>query len=51
MKIALDAQESWRADPVFTPYYHECGMLFTEEIGMGRASLDKYRALGVGDAV
>ncbi|KAK4449070.1 putative sarcosine oxidase protein [Podospora aff. communis PSN243] len=47
MKIALDAQESWRTDPVFKPYYHECGMLFAEEIGMGRASFKNYRDLGV----
>ncbi|KAK3365355.1 sarcosine oxidase [Lasiosphaeria ovina] len=47
MRLALDAQEIWRADPVFSPHYHECGMLFAEEIGMGRASFDNYRDLGV----
>lgn len=47
MKMAIDAQTSWRTDPVFRPHYHECGMLFAEEIGMGRASFVNYRALGV----
>jgi len=47
MKLALDAQDIWRTDPIFRPYYHECGMLFAEEIGMGKASFKNYKALGV----
>ncbi|KAK0745571.1 sarcosine oxidase [Schizothecium vesticola] len=47
MKMALDAQDSWRADPVFKSYYHEFGMLFTEDMGIGRASFDNYQVLGV----
>lgn len=24
-KLALEAQQLWRTDPLFSPYYHECG--------------------------
>ncbi|KAK5659443.1 hypothetical protein OQA88_644 [Cercophora sp. LCS_1] len=47
MKLALEAQEHWRSNPIFQPYYHECGMLFAEEIGMGRAAYANYKKLGV----
>ncbi len=46
MKLAIEAQELWRNDPIFKPYYHECGMLFAEEINMGRDSYDNYRKIG-----
>lgn len=47
MRLALEAQDIWRTDPIFKPFYHESGMLFAEEIGMGRASLENYKSLGV----
>lgn len=46
MKLALEAQEQWRRDPVYAPYYHESGMLFAEDFGMGRAALKNYESLG-----
>jgi hypothetical protein len=32
---------------VFKSYYQECGMLFTEDMGIVRASFDNYQVLGV----
>jgi sarcosine oxidase/L-pipecolate oxidase len=46
MRLAIEAQERWRNDPIFKPHYHECGMLFAEEINMGRDSHANYRKLG-----
>lgn len=46
MKLAIEAQDLWRNDPIFKPYYHQCGMLFAEEINMGRDSYANYRKLG-----
>lgn len=47
MKLALEAVEAWRNDSLYSPYYHECGMLFAEEISMGRLSFENYKTLGV----
>ncbi|KAK4185038.1 FAD dependent oxidoreductase [Podospora australis] len=47
MKLALEAQESWRNNPIYSPYYHETGMLFAEEIGMGRAAFKNFKHLNV----
>jgi sarcosine oxidase / L-pipecolate oxidase len=45
MKLALEAQEQWRNDPLYSPFYHETGMLFAEDFGMGRESFSNYQAL------
>ncbi|KAH0559377.1 hypothetical protein GP486_004111 [Trichoglossum hirsutum] len=45
MKLALEAQELWRTDPIYKPYYHESGMLFAENIGMGQGSIENYKTL------
>jgi sarcosine oxidase/L-pipecolate oxidase len=46
MKLALDAVEHWRTDPIFKDYYHETGMAFAENIGMGRGAIENYKTLG-----
>lgn len=46
MKLALDAVDEWRKNPIFKSYYHETGMAFTENIGMGRGAIENYKALG-----
>ena len=46
MKLALDAVEHWRNDPIFKDYYHESGMAFAENIGMGRGAIENYKKLG-----
>jgi sarcosine oxidase/L-pipecolate oxidase len=46
MKLALEAQELWRMDSLFTPHYNETGMLFAENVGKGIACMANYRLLG-----
>jgi sarcosine oxidase / L-pipecolate oxidase len=48
MKLALEALELWRSDPIYKPYYHESGMLFAEDRGMGSQVLANYRVVGAG---
>lgn len=47
MKLGLEAQELWRTDPIYKPYYHETGMLFAEDIGMGKKVFANDEALGI----
>jgi sarcosine oxidase/L-pipecolate oxidase len=46
VKLALEAQKMWRSDPIYQPFYHECGMLFSEYWGMGRAAFGHYKTIG-----
>ncbi|KAI9774044.1 MAG: hypothetical protein M1839_001929 [Geoglossum umbratile] len=46
MKLALEALEHWRNDPIYKPYYHESGALFAEDTGMGRKCIENYKTLG-----
>ena len=45
MKLALEAQDQWRYEPLFRPFYHETGMIFVEDFGMGRKTYDNYKTL------
>ncbi|CAH0000687.1 unnamed protein product [Clonostachys byssicola] len=46
MRLALKAIEKWNTDPLYNPHFHKTGMLFAEEIGMGRASFNNYIEIG-----
>ena len=46
-KRALKAQKLWRSDPIYKTWYHETGIMFAEDIGMGRKSIENYNALSV----
>jgi sarcosine oxidase/L-pipecolate oxidase len=46
MKLALQAMEAWRNDPLFKPFYHETGMMFAENAGKGVDWLLNYGLLG-----
>lgn len=46
MKLGLEARDLWRNDPIFKPFYHECGLLLAEDMGMGRDSFNNYQKLG-----
>lgn len=46
MKLALEAQALWRNDPIYRPYYHETGMLYAENKGMGKSFIDNYKKIG-----
>ncbi|KAF3909503.1 hypothetical protein AA313_de0203907 [Arthrobotrys entomopaga] len=43
MKLAMEAQEMWRQDPIFKPYYHETGIIFAGIEGPGQAVIDNYK--------
>ncbi|KAH7346471.1 FAD dependent oxidoreductase [Rhexocercosporidium sp. MPI-PUGE-AT-0058] len=47
MKLALEAVEHWRTNPIFKDYYHESGIALLENVNMGRGALENYRKLGV----
>ncbi|KAL9055150.1 MAG: hypothetical protein Q9162_003728 [Coniocarpon cinnabarinum] len=47
MNLALEAQQAWRHDPIYSPYYHESGILLAEDKGIGRNSYNNHKALGV----
>ncbi|PSN63082.1 sarcosine oxidase, partial [Corynespora cassiicola Philippines] len=45
MKLALDAQQLWRSDQTYKPYYHESGMLYAENKGIARDFLRNYELI------
>jgi len=45
-KLALEAQKSWRGDPIFKPYYHQTGMVVLDNTGSGRRIIENHRQLG-----
>ncbi|ATY64256.1 sarcosine oxidase [Cordyceps militaris] len=45
--LALAAQELWRNDAVYAPYYSQPGMLYVENQGMAQTFRANYAALGV----
>ncbi|KAK7413678.1 hypothetical protein QQX98_007460 [Neonectria punicea] len=47
MDLALKAIDKWNTDPLYAPYFHRTGMVFAENIGMGSASFNNYKKLGV----
>ncbi len=47
MKLALEAQEVWRTDPIFAPAYHECGMCFTDRGGWTSPCFENYKSIGI----
>lgn len=52
MRLALEAMEAWREDKVYSPYYHETGILIADNIGWGTGCLENYKKLAISnDAV
>jgi sarcosine oxidase/L-pipecolate oxidase len=47
IRLALKAQEAWRNNPLWSPFYHEPSMLFIDEISIGRDTFENFRKLGV----
>ncbi|KAI8625007.1 sarcosine oxidase [Xylariaceae sp. FL1651] len=45
MQLGLEAQASWRNDPIFKPWYHESGLLMVEPRGVGRKVYENYKTL------
>ncbi|ETS78900.1 hypothetical protein PFICI_08753 [Pestalotiopsis fici W106-1] len=45
-KLALEAQDVWRADPLWKPFYHESGIYWISRTGFSQKVLDNYAKLG-----
>lgn len=45
-KLALEAQRSWREDPIFRPYYHQAGMVIVDDTGLGGRVIENHKQLG-----
>jgi sarcosine oxidase/L-pipecolate oxidase len=51
MRLALEAQALWRTDPLFTPYFHQTGIIFAGIEAPGRIVVDGYESiLGKGNS-
>ena len=46
-KLALEAQQQWRENEIYRPYYHESGLLNVEDTGLGQKIIQNYKDLGV----
>lgn len=47
MKLALEAQEIWRSDPLYKNVYHECGKIGTVDREYAALLIENYAKLGV----
>lgn len=45
-KLACEAQELWRSDSIYKDWYHESGIMFAEDISMGRKAIENYKSIG-----
>ncbi|KAI9871194.1 MAG: hypothetical protein M1830_004434 [Pleopsidium flavum] len=44
--LAIKAQQSWRNDPIYKPYYHQTGMVILDDTGLGRRIIENFKQLG-----
>lgn len=47
MRMLIKAMPMWRADKLYSPWYHEVGMLRADASDFGEKSVASYRAVGV----
>lgn len=48
MKLALEAQQDWRDDAMFSQWYHESGMCFTaDDAGWTSLCYENFKSLGI----
>lgn len=45
-RLALDAQDVWRSDPLWRPFYHETGIFWITPTDFAQEVLDNYKKLG-----
>ncbi|OTA98154.1 hypothetical protein M426DRAFT_17707 [Hypoxylon sp. CI-4A] len=45
-RLALEAQDVWRADPLWSPFYHESGIYWISRTGFAQQVVDNYVKLG-----
>lgn len=46
-KLALEAQDLWRTDPIWKPFYHESGVVWISATSFAKKVLANHAALGV----
>lgn len=44
-KLALEARECWKNDPLYKAYYHQPGMVVLDDTGLGRKIVENYKSL------
>lgn len=47
MQLALKAQDRWRKDPLYSPFYHESGITKIETGDLARKMVENFKKLGV----
>ena len=47
MGLALKAQDQWRNEPLYSPYYHESGIVKIETGDNGKKMVENFKKLGV----
>ncbi|GAP87186.1 putative sarcosine oxidase [Rosellinia necatrix] len=45
-RIALEAQDEWRTNPLWSPFYHETGIYWISRTGFAQNVVDNFNALG-----
>ncbi|KAI2472253.1 FAD dependent oxidoreductase [Annulohypoxylon bovei var. microspora] len=45
-KLALDAQDVWRQDPLWAPFYHQTGIYWISQSGFSGEVIENYKKLG-----
>ncbi|RDL31477.1 uncharacterized protein BP5553_09686 [Venustampulla echinocandica] len=45
--LALEAREAWKSDPLYTPFYHQSGLVNLDNTGLGRKIVRNYEDLKV----
>jgi len=45
MKLALEAKQVWRTDPLFKEWYHQDGMYWISDTDLARTVVDHYKQL------
>ncbi|KAI1112113.1 sarcosine oxidase [Nemania sp. NC0429] len=45
-RMALEAQDEWRTNPLWRPFYHETGIYWISRTGFAQKVVDNFKALG-----
>ncbi|KAI3318852.1 sarcosine oxidase [Xylariaceae sp. AK1471] len=45
-RIALEAQDEWRTNPLWKPFYHETGVYWISRTGFAQKVVENFKALG-----
>jgi sarcosine oxidase/L-pipecolate oxidase len=45
-RLALEAKQCWRNDPLYNKFYHETGIVWVDEAGFGQRAAENFTALG-----